>query len=141
MDLSKIVLTDRLVDALVVDDLRAYFAPCAEALDFPATTGPRVARNHFDCPRNHMVYFVGEGLSGTPIKIGWTQQALPARLKCIQNGYPARLSVLATQNAPKAREGFYHRRFADHRLFGEWFSPAPAILAEIDRLKDTPNGH
>jgi hypothetical protein len=28
----------------------------------------------------------------------------------------------------------YHRLFAEHRAFGEWFEPHPDILAEVDRL-------
>lgn len=32
----------------------------------------------------------------------------------------------------------YHALFSEHRVKGEWFSPAPEILAEIERLKATP---
>ena len=103
----------------------------AKALEFDA--GAAANARPFKCPENHLVYFVG-GVDG-PIKIGWTQQPIKARLKCIQNGSPVKLHVLATQRAPRAREGFYHRHFAAHRLHGEWFTRHPDILAEIERLQ------
>jgi hypothetical protein len=89
-------------------------------------------------PAGHLVYFVG-GVEG-PVKIGWTQQPVKARLKCIQNGSPVKLFVLAVQPAVRQREGFYHRLFAAHRLHGEWFNRAPEILAEIDRLNGVASG-
>lgn len=101
----------------------------AEALDWDAPLAPvkRPAP-----PAGHIVYFVG-GEQG-PVKIGFTQQPIKERLKCIQNGSPVKLHVLAIQPARRQREGWYHRQFAAYRLHGEWFERAPEILAEIERL-------
>jgi hypothetical protein len=89
-------------------------------------------------PANHLVYFVG-GETG-PVKIGFTQQPIKARLVCIQNGSPIKLHVLATLNCTRINERFYHERFAAHRLHGEWFERTPEIQAEIDRLSRNPPG-
>jgi hypothetical protein len=84
-----------------------------------------------------VVYFVGadEG----PIKIGWCKN-IAKRLVELQCGNPARLSVLATAPGRSHLEAEYHRRFAAHRLHGEWFERHPDILAEIARLSSpTPS--
>lgn len=109
----------------IAEDWSDVFA----ALDWGPDTSPAKVR----IPKGHMVYFVG-GETG-PIKIGFTQQPMKERLKCIQNGSPIKLHVLATLNATRINEKFYHRRFAQSRLHGEWFERTPEILAEIDRLK------
>lgn len=83
-------------------------------------------------PEGHIVYFVG-GETG-PVKIGFTQQPIKERLKCIQNGSPVKLHVLALRKDGRAREAVYHRQFAAHRLHGEWFERCPEIEEEIRRL-------
>jgi hypothetical protein len=89
-------------------------------------------------PVGHIVYFVG-GETG-PVKIGWTQQPIKARLVCIQNGSPVKLHVLATAPAFRQQERMYHKQFAAYRLHGEWFERCPDIEAEIARLNaDAPN--
>lgn len=110
--------------AFSVDELRE----CAAATAFDAPPAERPAHSR----ANEIVYFVG-GLAG-PVKIGWTQQPIKARLKCIQNGSPIKLHVLATQCAPRAKERWYHRQFAAARLHGEWFERTPELQDVIDRL-------
>jgi hypothetical protein len=83
-------------------------------------------------PEGHIVYFVG-GDDG-PVKIGWTQQPIKERLKCIQNGSPVKLRVLAITPGRRIQEKFYHREFAQFRLHGEWFERSAEIEAEIQRL-------
>lgn len=79
------------------------------------------------------LYFIGS--ESGPIKIGVSVD--PAkRLKGLQTGYPEKLSLLAVIRGQAYREPEYHDRFAAHRLHGEWFSPAPEILAEITRLQE-----
>lgn len=78
-----------------------------------------------------IVYFIA-GDSG-PVKIGVA--ADPAvRLKTLQTANPVRLSILATAKGGSQKEAAYHRRFAAHRLHGEWFERVPEILDEIERL-------
>jgi len=76
-------------------------------------------------------YFVSDGVG--PIKIGFAMN-VKTRLKALSTGSPVKLKVLATRRGPARVERFYHKRFAAHRLHGEWFSRHPDILAEIDRL-------
>lgn len=79
--------------------------------------------------RSH-VYFIG---CGTAVKIGIAKD-VGKRLAGIQTHCPFLVSVLAICEGGRKQEREYHRRFAAHRLHGEWFSPTPEILAEIDRL-------
>ena len=80
------------------------------------------------------IYFIG-GDDG-PIKIGLTNAPLN-RLRDFQIGSPVILKIHALVEGGFADEADYHRLFAPHRLHGEWFSPAPDILAEIARLTPT----
>jgi hypothetical protein len=68
-----------------------------------------------------------------PIKIGISVNPR-GRLKGLQTAHPWKLSLLCVIPGGCALEAQYHARFAEHRLHGEWFSPHPDILAEIDRL-------
>ena len=124
-------VTADLPQDMTSEELRAYFQPCMDALEF-AGTPPNFPPGHFRAPQNHFVYFI-QGAGGA-IKIGFTQQRISERLKCIQNGSPVKLVVLALRQASKECERVYHRRFKAHRLHGEWFSPHHDILAEIERL-------
>lgn len=83
-----------------------------------------------------IVYFVG-GIEG-PVKIGWTQQPMRERLKCIQNGSPVKLIVLAILPAERPRERWYHKVFAPYRLHGEWFERSPLVQREIDWINGVP---
>jgi hypothetical protein len=75
-----------------------------------------------------LVYFV-QAREGDPIKIGRVSRAhlLPSRLASLQTGSPYPLHVLGVVRGDKEAE--LHRRFAAHRLSGEWFEAAWPILA------------
>lgn len=77
------------------------------------------------------VYFIKSASGG--IKIGKAND-VPKRLRALQTAHPVRLELLATCSGGRVREQWYHRRFARHRLHGEWFEPHRDILLEIDRL-------
>jgi hypothetical protein len=77
------------------------------------------------------VYFI-QAETGQ-IKIGVAEH-VERRLNALRMCSPVPLKVLATTPGAQQEEFAYHRQFAAHRLHGEWFSPAPEILAEIDRL-------
>ena len=81
--------------------------------------------------RPAFVYFIQTATG--QIKIGKACD-VKARLKGLQTSHPVRLELLATTEGGKEQERRYHKRFADHRLHGEWFEPHPDILAEIERL-------
>lgn len=80
-----------------------------------------------------LCYFIGS-IDG-PIKIGASARP-DYRLRDIQaaNAYP--LTILALADGGFATETGLHKRFAAHRLQGEWFERHPDILAEIDRLNN-----
>lgn len=77
------------------------------------------------------VYFIG-GEDGA-IKIGIAHDP-EARLRGLQTSHHSKLAILATTSGGRRKELEYHKCFAAHRLEGEWFTPHPDILAEIDRL-------
>ena len=78
------------------------------------------------------VYFI-QRADGGPIKIGFTTREPGERLKQLQCGSPDPLCLLGFQMVwGISRERLLHKRFAEHRLDGEWFAPAPAILDYID---------
>ena len=82
-------------------------------------------------PQIGTIYFVGP--ADGPIKIGYASR-LEFRLKDLRTMNALPLVLHATVQGPAALEREYHRRFAASRLHGEWFSPHPDILAEIERL-------
>lgn len=84
-------------------------------------------------PKDHVVYFV-QAECGL-IKIG-TTGTIAWRLESLRGQSPVALTLLATTPGRRTEEFAYHARFAEHRLHGEWFSPHPDILAEIERLKE-----
>jgi hypothetical protein len=90
------------------------------------TSGTFTAR----LPQERYVYFIQSGGEDGPIKIGVTTD--PAlRVKRLQTGSAAPLRLLGTIKGDEALERAYHAHFAAYRLRGEWFSPAPEVLAAI----------
>lgn len=77
------------------------------------------------------VYFIGD--RDGDIKIGVSAEP-HKRLKTLSNNHPGELTILALTTGGRDVERAYHQQFADHRKRGEWFTRAPEILAEIDRL-------
>lgn len=82
-------------------------------------------------PKKHVVYFIQASCG--PIKIGTTGD-IEYRLAILRGQSPVQVELLATVPGKRVEEFEYHRRFAAHRLHGEWFEPHPDILAEIARL-------
>jgi hypothetical protein len=77
------------------------------------------------------VYFIAA--EDGPVKIGVATKP-KNRLKELQTSHHQRLAILATCDGDVELEKAYHKRFAAHRLSGEWFERSPEIQAEIDRL-------
>jgi len=84
-------------------------------------------------PKIATIYFIGP-FDG-PIKIGYAKK-LSLRLRNLRLASAFPLHVWATVEAEITLEREYHKRFAAHRLHGEWFERHPDILAEIDRLQN-----
>lgn len=85
------------------------------------------------------VYFVQHGSDGL-IKIGRSED--PAtRLASMQTDSPVELRLLVAIEVPARHfETQLHRHFAAHRVHGEWFVPAPELLALISELKAAAEG-
>ena len=81
------------------------------------------------------VYFIRA--ANGPIKIGIARDVLQ-RLAGLQTSNPNKLELLAHRLGDQSVEQEYHRRFAAHRLAGEWFEPHPDILEEATRLATHP---
>lgn len=78
------------------------------------------------------VYFIQADIGG-PIKIGMAFNVFE-RLSLFQMGCPFRLRVLGIIKGGDAHiESALHRRFAEHRLHGEWFEPCEELLAFASR--------
>lgn len=87
----------------------------------PATDRPADVRD---------VYFI-QGIDGGPIKIGVAGHP-EIRMAEIQLMSPARLRILGTiRGVGQPEEHRLHRRFAAHRIHGEWFLPVPEITDYI----------
>lgn len=82
------------------------------------------------------VYFIQLGDNG-PIKIGSARDARK-RVASIQCAHPERIRLLAITDGGHPEEGELHRRFAEYRLRGEWFTPAKPLLDFIAALPPAP---
>lgn len=108
-----------------------------ENVDVPGLSGKRKGLPTFNVkpvetrPRDHVVYFV-QAECGL-IKIGTTAD-IEWRMKSLRGQSPVPLTLLATVPGRRTEEHEFHRRFAAHRLHGEWFKRCPEIEAEIVRL-------
>jgi hypothetical protein len=80
--------------------------------------------------RGTHTYFV-QAVDGGLIKIGATTDPI-RRLQLIQACSPVRLRILGVMwNRGWLYEQDLHRDFDDLREYGEWFRPAPELLAYI----------
>jgi hypothetical protein len=77
-----------------------------------------------------IVYFVQCNGADGPIKIGWTR-GLRGRLKELRIANPYRLTVLGALKGRATQEAQIQARFKHLRVAGEWFTPAPELLAFI----------
>jgi hypothetical protein len=55
------------------------------------------------------------------IKIGWVKEDLATRLSALQVSSPEDLRVLARITGGRDTERYLHKKFAEHRIRGEWF--------------------
>lgn len=78
-----------------------------------------------------VVYYIEAATLGL-IKIGTTTN-IKNRLADLQMTSPANLRVLYTCTGNRTLEATLHRRFWQHRSHGEWFHPAPEVLAFMEQ--------
>lgn len=82
-------------------------------------------------PPGARVYFITDG-SGH-VKIGWAVN-VGNRLAELQSGNPNQLILMASVPGGCSVERDLHRRFAGHRVRGEWFTLAPEIADFIEKI-------
>jgi hypothetical protein len=68
-------------------------------------------------PRQYVAYFIADG---DAVKIGCSNN-LSRRLSDLQKANPRPLVVLAAFNGGAAAEAYFHGRFREHLIHGEWF--------------------
>lgn len=79
-----------------------------------------------------LVYFLRAGGKGD-VKIGFTTD-VKGRIGSMKTGHPGELAVLATIGGTHADEQDLHRRFANYRRKGEWFSYTGVVRKFIEAL-------
>jgi hypothetical protein len=77
------------------------------------------------------IYFVRHGRTG-PIKIGIADRP-HARFQTLQSAHFEQLYLLGMVEGTEVAEQLWHARFEEHRIRGEWYHPAPELLAEIEK--------
>lgn len=77
-----------------------------------------------------MIYFI-QDQSTYCIKIGFTDGEAMDRLKALQTGCPAGLSLLSTMSGDKSKEKELHAKFADLWERGEWFRPGAELISYL----------
>jgi hypothetical protein len=101
--------------------------------DVPRTAPqPREKTVKADAPLPaEVVYFLRCGKDG-PIKIGWTAaRNLLGRISNLQVAHHELLSLIGFTEGGQTTEREWHERFSAIKIRGEWFEPAPELLAEI----------
>lgn len=78
------------------------------------------------------VYFAQRGDNG-PIKIGVSGN-VKARVSALQTAVAEPMRLLASVVGTRAMEAEIHSHLHAHRLKGEWFNPAPELLAYIAEI-------
>jgi hypothetical protein len=85
------------------------------------------------------IYFAG---FGRYVKIGFTRGDPAHRIKTLQTGAPAPITIYATiENATPAMEKQLHRRFRRLRLLNEWFDLTPAFQKWLLALRAEQAGN
>jgi hypothetical protein len=75
-----------------------------------------------------VIYFIQDEAT-LLIKIGYTAGDPEGRRCDLQTGSAGRLVLLGAMPGEQSDERLLHQRFVNYRVAGEWFRPAPCILA------------
>lgn len=84
------------------------------------------------------VYFISDG---SDIKIGYTTQAVEARLKQLNTGNQKNLYILGWITGTADDEYALHIKFGKYRIRsnGEWFQGAEEIIDFINEVNEKPH--
>jgi hypothetical protein len=77
-----------------------------------------------------MIYFLQDRHS-LLVKVGYTSGSARSRRRMLQTGNGSELVLLAVLEGTRGDERRLHERFAECRIAGEWFRPAPELLRYI----------
>ena len=89
---------------------------------------PIPSKGEYIGPREECVYFVQEGDDG-PVKIGTAGlRNVMSRVGGLQTGNPRKLHLRRVVRGGAGLEVTLQRRYAAHRIRGEWFEPHPELL-------------
>jgi hypothetical protein len=91
------------------------------SFNVPATINPQTAR----LPQTYMLLN-----SKGAVKIGFSTDLI-ARRASLEASSGERLSVIRTFSGGRATERWLHKRYADHRTVGEWFTFCPSMMQVI----------
>ena len=78
-----------------------------------------------------MIYFIQCGTNG-PIKIGYTDNDVQARMAQLQTGCPYELRLLWVYNGEDYTEAQVHSELSHERVRGEWFHPTREVFGFIE---------
>ncbi len=113
------------------DGLRANLRALTTTFLKDVTSAPAAGKDQTD-PSGTSVYFLLSQSTGL-IKIGFSKNP-KARMRLFQCGSGDRITLLASEPGAGVRERALHRQFRTARSHGEWFRPAPDLLAYIASL-------
>ena len=113
-----------LIRGVVKDVVKEALRRVRDLDDVDASIDDEPAPRSIPAPAT-LVYFVQVGESG-PIKIGKTND-VSARIRSLQTAQAEELRLIATISVDEWPEWKLHQLFAEHRLRGEWFEPAPVL--------------
>lgn len=86
-----------------------------------------------------MIYAIQAGKGGS-IKIGFS--ASPEnRIRELSTGVPHAIKPLGVMEGTVQEERALHKRFYEHHVRGEWFRPAPDVLAFVRAMNPWPWPH
>lgn len=79
-----------------------------------------------------MIYFIGNGRG--QVKIGFSLRPFE-RLKMLQTASPDTLEILAMAPGREDKEKFYHEKYREYHINGEWFEQGDKLKIEIEVLQ------
>jgi len=78
-----------------------------------------------------MIYFIQSGFG--PIKIGFTDQEVYARIADLQTGSPYPLRLLGIMEGTLGTEKAIHEHLSESNLNNEWFMPTEQVIMFINK--------